>query len=389
MRAAIRVARAYWPEAVFVLLTLFGLLEVWFSDELEGPVVALTLFTLAWGAALLCRRLDPYAASLAALLIIFVEAMIWPRSVTQSAAAFFAGMIAIGMIGALGPGRRRVVGGAVGLAVVTAVTLRDPMGSPADLLSVVPLSALSWVIGYVVYNHRRRTAELVERAARLEREQATEARAAVAEERARIAREMHDVVAHSLSVMVVQAEAAEAMLEVDPERAHRPLAAVQDTGRAALTDLRRMLGALRQGDADGPDMAPQPGLAGLEALADHVRDAGLPVDLRVEGDPRPLPPGIDLSAYRIVQEGLTNVLKHAGPARAEVVVSYGPGEIALRVTDDGVGPPGDGRNGGHGLVGMRERVAVYGGELTAGPRLAPARGFALSARLPLEPGVRA
>lgn len=277
----------------------------------------------------------------------------------------------------------------MGLAVVTAVTLRDPMGSPADLLSVVPLSVLSWVIGYVVYNHRRRTAELVERAERLEREQATEARAAVAEERARIAREMHDVVAHSLSVMVVQAEAAEAMLEVDPQRAHRPLAAVQDTGRAALADLRRMLGALRQADADGPDMAPQPGLAGLEALADHVRDAGLPVDLRVEGDPRPLPPGIDLSAYRIVQEGLTNVLKHAGPARAEVVVSYGPDEIALRVTDDGVGPPGDGRNGGHGLVGMRERVAVYGGELTAGPRPAPARGFALSARLPLEPGVRA
>ena len=145
----------------------------------------------------------------------------------------------------------------------------------------------------------------------------------MAEERARIAREMHDVVAHSLSVMVVQAEAAEAMLDVDPERARRPLSAVQDTGRSALTELRRMLGALRETEEGGPALAPQPGLAGLDALAEHVRDAGLPVDLRVEGEPRPLPAGVDLSAYRIVQEGLTNVLKHAGPARAEVLVRYG------------------------------------------------------------------
>lgn len=389
MRSLLRLGRAYWPDAALVLLTLFGLLEVWLSDEVEGPLLGLTLVTLAWGAALLCRRIDPYLASLAALAIILAEALIWPRSVTQSAATFFAGMIAIGIIGALGPGRRRVIGGALGLAIVTLVTLRDPMGSATDLLSVVPVAALSWVIGYVYDNHRRRTAELVERAARLEREQATEARAAVAEERARIAREMHDVVAHSLSVMVVQAEAAEAMLEVDPERAHRPLSAVQDTGRAALTDLRRMLGALREADDGGPSLAPQPGLAGLDALAQHVRDAGLPVDVRIEGDPRPLPPGIDLSAFRIVQEGLTNVLKHAGPARAEVVVRYAPDEIALTVSDDGAGAQRDRQNGGHGLMGMRERVAVYGGELRAGPRPAPERGFALTARLPLDPGARA
>ena len=210
----------------------------------------------------------------------------------------------------------------------------------------------------------------------------------MAEERSRIAREMHDVVAHSLSVMVVQAEAAEAMLDVNPERAHRPLAAVQETGREALTDLRRMLGALRAADDGAPSMAPQPGLAGLDALAEHVREAGLPVEVRIEGEPRPLPAGIDLSAFRIVQEGLTNVLKHAGPARAEVVVLYGEDEIALRVTDDGRGSGSGRENGGHGLVGMRERVAVYGGELTAGPRPAPERGFALAARLPLDPAPR-
>ena len=388
MRATLRIARSYWPEAVFVFLTFFGLLEVWFSDQIRGSLAGLTLFTLAWGGALLCRRRAPLVAPSAALAIVLAEAMIWPESVTQSAATFFAGMIAIGLIGALGPGRTRIVAGVAGLAIVTAVTLRDPTGSATDLLSVVPVAALSWGVGYAYDNHRRRTAELVERAARLEREQATEARAAVAEERSRIAREMHDVVAHSLSVMVVQAEAAEAMLDVDPERARRPLSAVQDTGRSALTDLRRMLGALRAPEEGGPALAPQPGLAGLDALAEHVRDAGLPVDVRIEGEPRPLPAGVDLSAFRIVQEGLTNVLKHAGPARAEVRVRYDDDAIALSVIDDGRGDQRDRQNGGHGLVGMRERVAVYGGELTAGPRPAPERGFAISARLPLEPGPR-
>jgi len=388
MRSILRLARTYWPEAVFVLLTVVGLLEVWLSEEVRGSLLGLTLFTLAWGGALLCRRRNPFAAGIVALVVILAEALIWPRSVTQSAATFFAGMIAIGVIGALGPGRRRIAGGIAGVAIVVAVTLRDPQGSLTDLLSVVPVAGLAWGVGYVYDNHRRRTAELEERAARLEREQATEARAAVAEERSRIAREMHDVVAHSLSVMVVQAEAAEAMLEVDPERARRPLAAVQDTGREALTDLRRMLGALRAADDGAPALAPQPGLAGLDALAEHVRDAGLPVEVRIEGEPRPLPAGVDLSAFRIVQEGLTNVLKHAGPARAEVVVRYDDDAIALRVVDDGSGAVSARENGGHGLVGMRERVAVYGGELTAGPRPAPERGFALSARLPLDPGPR-
>ena len=239
-------------------------------------------------------------------------------------------------------------------------------------------------MGYAYENHRRRTAELVERAARLEREQETEARAAVAEERARIAREMHDVVAHSLSVMVVQAEAAEAMLEVDPERARRPLSAVQDTGRAALTELRRMLGVLRESD-DGLAMAPQPGLAGLDALAQHVRDAGLPVDVRIEGEPRPLPPGVDLSAYRIVQEALTNVLKHAGPARAEVVVTLRPGRDRparqrRRASAPQPGPPERRpRPGGHARARGRVRRraagrAPSGAERGFAPRGAAAPG---------------
>jgi signal transduction histidine kinase len=182
--------------------------------------------------------------------------------------------------------------------------------------------------------------------------------------------------------MVVQAGAAEAMLDADPERARRPLAAVQQTGRSALTELRRMLGVLREMADEGPGLAPQPGLSALDELARQVREAGLPVNVRVEGEPRPLPPGIDLSAYRIVQEGLTNALKHAGPATAEVVVRYGPRELELVVRDDGRGRGPSANGGGHGLLGMRERVALYGGDLTAGPR--PEGGFALAARLPLE-----
>ena len=194
---------------------------------------------------------------------------------------------------------------------------------------------------------------------------------------------MHDVVAHSLSVMVVQAEAAEAMLDADPERARRPLAAVQQTGRGALTELRRMLGVLREMADEGPALAPQPGLAGLDALVAQVRDAGLPVRVRVEGEPRPLPPGIDLSAYRIVQEGLTNALKHAGPASAEVAGALrGARDRPGGAATTGAAAARPPTAAGTGCIGMRERVALYGGELTAGPR--PGGGFAVVARLPLE-----
>jgi signal transduction histidine kinase len=182
--------------------------------------------------------------------------------------------------------------------------------------------------------------------------------------------------------MVVQAEAAEAMLDVDPERARRPMTAVQDTGRSALGELRRMLGVLREMDDDGAPLAPQPGLDGLDELVEHVRAAGLLVSVRVEGERRPLPSGVDLSAYRIVQEGLTNTLKHAGPARAEVLVRYGDRELELRISDDGRGHGRGTNGGGHGLVGMRERVALYGGALEAGPR--PEGGFRLMVRLPLD-----
>jgi signal transduction histidine kinase len=219
----------------------------------------------------------------------------------------------------------------------------------------------------------------------LEQEQRQRERVAVGEERARIARELHDVVAHSVGAMVAQAQGAGRVLDRDPERAREALAAIERTGRNALDEMRRSLGVLRRTDADAP-LAPQPGMDGLGALVAQARDSGLEVELVTEGEPAPLPAGVDLSAYRIVQEALTNTLKHAGPVRARVAVRYAGDELELEITDDGApGPPrAQAVNGdGQGLLGMRERVALYGGELEAAHR--PEGGFVVRASLPLAP----
>ena len=206
----------------------------------------------------------------------------------------------------------------------------------------------------------------------------------MAGERARIARELHDVVAHSVSVMVVQAGAAEEVLAAAPDRAREPLRSIQDTGRQALVELRRLLGVLRT-DGSEAALAPQPGLDQVAALAAQVREAGVAVDLRVDGERDRVPAGVDLAAYRIVQEALTNVLKHAGASHAAVRVGYRPDLIELEIFDDGCATPATGQatNGtGHGLIGMRERASLYGGVVEARPR--PEGGFAVRARLPVK-----
>lgn len=214
----------------------------------------------------------------------------------------------------------------------------------------------------------------------LEQEREEKARAAVAEERARIARELHDVVAHAISVIVLQARGGRRSLATDPADARAALDTIEEVGTQALAEMRRLLGMLRRDDAEIA-RAPQPSLRYLDTLAAQMREAGLPVDLAVEGEPIELPPGVDLSAYRIVQEALTNALKHAGPATARVVVRYGRDDLELEIADSGPGAAAS--NGeGHGLVGMRERVSLYGGRLEAGPR--DGGGFAVSARLPLD-----
>jgi signal transduction histidine kinase len=243
----------------------------------------------------------------------------------------------------------------------------------------------TWLLGHFVGVRRAYTARLEERTAELERTRAELARRAVAEERLRLARELHDVVAHAISVIAVQSGVGAHVADSQPEAAAKALAAIEATSRAALTELRRLLGVLRQdGEAQG-DLAPVPGLADLDGLLAEVAEAGLGVRLRVEGTPSPLPAGVDLSAYRIVQEALTNVVKHAGPARAQVTIGYGDQDVMVEVTDNGRGvaaPTGDGRaEVGHGLIGMRERVAAFDGDLEVGPR--PGAGFRVAARLPL------
>ena len=244
--------------------------------------------------------------------------------------------------------------------------------------------ATAWILGDNIRVRRAYTGALEARAALLERERGEHARLAVAEERARISRELHDVVAHHVSVMVVQAGAARRVLTKQPDLATEALNDIESTGRQALAEMRRMLGVLRSDDA-ADALAPQPSLERLEALVEQVGEAGLPVDLVVEGARRPLPPGIDVNAYRIVQEALTNVLKHAGKAAAKVRVRYSPRELELEITDDGRGAAAAvlSRTGaGQGVVGMRERAQLHGGELEAGPLMTG--GFRVRARLQID-----
>jgi signal transduction histidine kinase len=251
------------------------------------------------------------------------------------------------------------------------------------VLPALLLAGLLWFVGRLLRRRQLLVRILHERAEQLERERAYQAQAAVTEERGRIARELHDVVAHSVSVMVVQAQAGP-RLTAEPERAEAAFRSIETVGREALVELRRLLGILRTDDSELA-IGPQPGLASLEGLLEQVREAGLPVRLRVEGDGTTLPPGIDLSAYRIVQEALTNALKHAGRAEAEIVLRYDPAALELEILDSGRGHAADTMGDGHGLIGMRERAALYGGSLDARPR--PGGGYVVRARLPLNGAV--
>ena len=236
-----------------------------------------------------------------------------------------------------------------------------------------------WILGDSMRYRRGYYAALEDRAARLEAERDAQAKIAAAAERARIARELHDVVAHHVSVMVVQADGAGYALRTDPDRAAAALRAIAGTGRQALTEMRRLLGILRSADEQAT-LAPVPGLGELRELLDQARAAGLEVSYTLRGNPRELPEGAELAAYRVVQESLTNTRKHAGlAASAAVTLQYEPEGLTIEVIDDGLGTPAD-DTGGHGLAFMRERIAMYGGTVTAGPL--PGGGFGVTARLP-------
>lgn len=281
-------------------------------------------------------------------------------------------------------GSRAVVAGGLLVAVLVALVdvPRLRAGAPVD--EVVP----AWVVlacvlglGRWLRSRRREVDDLEGRAEALERDQQAAAREAVVLERATIARELHDLVAHSMAVIVLQAQAGRRVLATDPAAAEGALAAIEATGREGMTELRRLLDVLHVEEAQD-DLDPRPGLAQLPALVERVGRAGLPVELEVDGPERPLPPAVDLSLYRVAQEALTNALRHAGRARARVGVTYRAGEVEVRVVDDGDGT-GSGGGTGHGLAGLRERVRLFGGTLEAGPL--PAGGFSVRAVLPTEP----
>ena len=366
-------------------------LEVWEpkvfgSTHMTGPRAAVFVSYLVAVAALAVRRRFPLGAAIVVSIALTVE---WLAFGAPEGFGVFATLVIAGYSVAAHEDRRHALAGLGALAVTGVVwSWRDPVNTnlsdhvqSAEWLAPV---VIAWLLGAYLRTRRLYVSALSERAERAEREREERTEAAVASERARIARELHDIVAHSVSVMVVQAEAADEMLDRDrPDRARAPVWKIQETGRAALTDMRRMLGILREVDS-GPALTPQPGIANLELLLAKVRESGLPVELEVAGEPEPLPPGIDLSAYRIVQEALTNALKYAGQAHVRVAVRYVPGALELEVSDDGPGRA-NGSDGGHGLVGMRERVALFGGELDAGP--APGGGYVVRARLPLKEGV--
>ncbi|GAA4906910.1 sensor histidine kinase [Streptomyces coeruleoprunus] len=286
---------------------------------------------------------------------------------------------------------------AAGVAAAPLAQLRWPareVSSAGQIFFTIVMTVpfvLAWVLGDSMRTRRAYLAQLEERASRLEREREAQAKVAVAAERARIARELHDVVAHNVSVMVVQADGAAYVLDNSPEMARQALETISSTGRQALAEMRRLLGILRTGEPEeAGEYVPQPDVEQIEDLVEQVRTAGLPVDFTVEGTPRPLPSGVELTAYRIVQEALTNTRKHGGPdVGARVRLTYFDDGLGLLVEDDGRGAAqevyedggADGR--GHGLIGMRERVGMVGGTLDAGPR--PGGGFRISALLPLKP----
>jgi signal transduction histidine kinase len=353
------------------------------APDSEVPDASLWLLVpaaLLMTLPLLARRRWPFGAPafvfLAGGVVSFFEGLLIPFSAT-----LFLGLLASAFLFGLLRDRQEAIAGLViAMATVVVVGWNDPVKDLEEYIAVPLFMGVVWLAGFVLSRKLAEVEAVRERAARLEHEREERARAAVAEERGRLARELHDVVGHSVSVMTVQASAVRRLLLPEQEKEREALEVVEQTGRQALAEMRRLVGVLRRPE-EGPALAPQPSLEHLEKLVAQVRESGLPVELRVEGEAVQLPAGVDLTAYRLVQEGLTNALKHAQADRAEVRVRYRPDEIELEITDNGIGG-GDGAGGGHGLVGMRERVAVYGGELEATP--GPDGGFRLRARLPLE-----
>jgi len=381
------IAREYWFELLIVALTISAMVQLIVNRDTPGaPITSLWLSLPAMAALvlpLLAYRRYPFAAAASYWVIGIGVTLVDGTLIPYVDSLSVVGLAAAFLLGNLRDARQAWLG----LALVTTSLLLIVHYIPGEqspnlyvFLTIRYVAA--WIAGYALRARSEQVEEAVVRAARAEHERESAesaARVAVAEERSRIARELHDVVAHAVSVMVLQVGAVRHKLPESMTEDSEALRRVERAGRTALAEMRRLLAAMRP-DGDEAELVPQPGLDGLDSLLAEVGRAGLPVELHLEGDPYPLPRGLDLSAYRIVQEGLTNVLKHAGASDADVVVRYRPDEVEIEVRDNGNGRAG-GDGMGHGLVGIRERVKIYGGEMSA--RAEPEGGFVLSTRLPV------
>jgi len=378
MRLPRHVLDRYGDVLLAAVVVVLGLLQTTLDNELSTVEIAVNCaIAVVLGVLLAFRRRIP----LLLLALMFASALAEPV-VGESGNGEFFGLfvlVAVYTAAAHTESRRMWLAGAMtaGMGIVVAVNDPESLNVGAAIFFGL-LFGVPWTVGRMVHHRRQREVALEERAGALEREQEQRARAAVAEERQRIARDLHDIVAHAISVVVVQARGGRRMLDKEPAEARAAFDTIEQTGQQALGEMRRLLGLLRAHD-EQLALAPQPTLARLGDLVGQVRDAGLPVELAIEGEPTELPAGVDLSAYRIVQEALTNALRHAGPATARVTVRYAEGELELEVADDGAGST-NGDGAGHGLVGIHERVAMLGGEVEAGRR--PAGGYSVRARLP-------
>jgi signal transduction histidine kinase len=369
-------------DRVFVAAILvLGLVETATLDEVAGVRWGSAAVVSGMAISLLWRRTRPLEMYVALLVLALAGELFFvgpPGSLSQVLILLTASY----SVGAHARGPRGFVGLGIGVVGVTGLSI---VFDPNDIFFPVLFFVITpWMFGRVLRNTLLTARELAERAELAEHAREDEDLRAVMVERNRVARELHDVLAHNLSVVVVQAGAARRIVERDPARAAEVAALIELTGREALAELRHLFGTVRR--EDGGARGEQPGLGNLERLVTRVHEAGLEVDLRIDGEPVPLPAGVDLTAYRVVQEALTNALKHAGADSAKLTVSYEPNEVAISVEDDGEGlsPERLGNlGGGHGLAGMQERVALYGGLLQAGRRRGG--GFAVRARLPTRP----
>jgi signal transduction histidine kinase len=371
MQKRLRLSPETVDRALALAVLVAGQLEIWLTGDASGHRVACAVVSPIMATGLALRRRYPLAAGIFAHTATAVEFWWWSGAqIIASSVAWFCVLYGL----TVWTTQRRFIFGAAYVTVLNLVPLdgKLPENSSAPLFGIITLIVMLLIRR--VLGDRERRLELAER------ERDVAAREAVVAERARIARELHDAIAHNVSMMVVQAGAERSVLGEQQSSTREVLETVEEIGRGALTEMRRLVGMLRSDEHD--PLTPQPGLDDLPQLVTQVREAGLPVDLEIEGERRELPVGLELSAFRIVQEALTNALKHAGDARATVRVRYGPDSLELEIVDDGAGAAPRTDGGGHGLVGMRERVALYGGRFEANRRAAG--GFTVRALLPIQ-----